>query len=198
MHADEGAIGPVASARTTASGGESPVAPVEPRALSDDGSRSEPLACGLSNPMPGGVTAGYLADTGLDLAGSPRHVFAIASGVLEYSEVGHTAWRSRSDSPYAIRLRLDAPIRVGDRSVTHVWYAHLSSVVEEIPEGAEPVRVAAGQRLGTSGTANGSPHLHIGLLLDDDVEQGWGSFLREDAVREVLCGVGTKVRLPDR
>lgn len=147
--------------------------------------------------MPGGVTAGYAADTGLDLASPPRDVFAIASGVLEYSEGGHTAWRSRGDSPYAIRLRLDAPIPVGDRLVTHVWYAHLSAVVEEIHEGDAPVRVAAGQRLGTSGSANGSPHLHLGLLLDGDVEQNWGTFLREDAVRGVLCDLPHKVRLPE-
>ncbi len=191
--------GPAASAAVAEEATSGPVEePPAERWLADDGARSGPLACGLSNPMPGGVTAGYAADTGLDLAGAPRDVFAIASGVLEYSEGGHTAWRSAADSPYAIRIRLDAPIEVGDRQVTHVWYAHLSAIVEELPEGGPPVRVAAGQRLGKSGSANGSPHLHLGLLLDGDVEQGWGTFLREDAVRAVLCGLGTKIHLPDR
>lgn len=165
--------------------------------LVDDGVRSPPLGCGLSSPIPGAVTAGYAADTGLDLASPPRDVYAIASGVLEYSEEGHTAWRSSGDSPYAIRLRLDTPISVGDRRVTHVWYAHLSSVVERVHEGDAPVRVVAGQRIGRSGSANGSPHLHLGLLLDGEVEQTSGTFLREDAVRRVLCDLGHKTRLPE-
>jgi murein DD-endopeptidase MepM/ murein hydrolase activator NlpD len=147
--------------------------------------------------MPGGVTAGWAGDTGLDLASPPRDVFAIAAGVLEYSEGGHTRWKSKQDSPYAIRLRLDQPLAHGDRRVTHVWYAHLSAIVSEIHEGDPPVRVEAGQKLGTSGTANGCAHLHLGMLLDGDVEQDWSGILQEDAVREVLCGVAAKVKLPE-
>src|SRR5262245_34451427 len=35
------------------------------------GARLPPLPGGLHNPMPGGIFAGYRADTGLDIAGSP-------------------------------------------------------------------------------------------------------------------------------
>ncbi len=171
---------------------------VEKRSLGVDGPRSEPLACGLSNPMPGGVTAGYSADTGLDLAGSPRDVFAIASGTLDYAEAGHTLWNGRHDSKLAARITLDEPIRLGDRTITHVWYAHLSEVALELHEGSgELIHVAAGQRLGRSGTANGSPHLHLGMLLDGDVSQSWGTFLLEDDVRRVLCRWSKGKRLPD-
>ncbi len=168
-----------------------------PRAIELDGPRSQVLACGLFNPMPGGVAAGYAADTGLDLAGSPRDVYAIASGTLEYAETGHTAWNGRHDSPWALRLRLDEPIARGDRRVTHVWYAHLSEVAREVHEGsAELVHVRAGERLGRSGSANGSPHLHLGMLLDGEVDQSWGSFLLEDEVRAVLCSMQKGKRLP--
>ena len=173
----------------------------EPRGLSPvelEGPHSEPLACGISNPMPGGVTAGYAADTGLDLAGSARDVFAIASGTLDYAEAGHTAWHGRHDSPFAARLALDVPIRIGDRAVTHVWYAHLSEVALEVREGSgEIVHVKAGARLGRSGSANGSPHLHLGMLLDGDVDQAWGTFLLEDQVREILCRWGKGKSLPE-
>jgi murein DD-endopeptidase MepM/ murein hydrolase activator NlpD len=149
------------------------------------------------NPMPGGVTAGYAADTGLDLAGSPRDVYAIASGVLEYAETGHTAWNGPRDSPWAVRLRLDEPIPWGDHRITHVWYAHLSEVTREVALGAEPaVHVRAGTRLGKSGRANGSPHLHLGMLLDGEVDQAWGTFLLEDEVRRVLCSQARGRRLP--
>jgi murein DD-endopeptidase MepM/ murein hydrolase activator NlpD len=148
--------------------------------------------------MPGGVTAGYSADTGLDLAGSPRDVFAIASGTLDYAEAGHTLWNGRHDSKLAARITLDEPIRLGDRTITHVWYAHLSEVAIEVHEGSgELIHVEAGQRLGRSGTANGSPHLHLGMLLDGDVSQSWGTFLLEDDVRRVLCGWSKGKRLPD-
>ena len=43
--------------------------------------------------------------------------------------------------------------------------------------------------LGTSGTARGVPHLHLGLLLDNEVEQDdWTFILREGEVRAVLGG----------
>jgi hypothetical protein len=147
--------------------------------------------------MPGGVFAGYRADTGLDIAGSPRPVHAIAAGTLDYSEPGHTLWVGPRDTANTIRIELDEPIPFEGRRVTHVWYAHLSALERIQREGDLPrARVAAGDKLGVSGRANGSPHLHIGMLLDGEVEQRWGTFLLEDDVRKVLGGYRTGARLP--
>ncbi|MBL8743116.1 MAG: peptidoglycan DD-metalloendopeptidase family protein, partial [Myxococcales bacterium] len=159
--------------------------------------RSEPLSCGLSNPMPGGFMAGYRADTGLDIAGMGLPVFAIASGTVEYAEAGHTLWTGPGDTDRAIRIRLDEPIAYGDRKITHVWYAHMNELAfEQAQTSREKRRVAAGEYLGTNGKANGMWHLHLGLLLDGDTSQGWGTFLLEDEVRAVLCGMRAKQRLP--
>jgi murein DD-endopeptidase MepM/ murein hydrolase activator NlpD len=156
------------------------------------------LASGLHNPMPGGTLAGYAADTGLDIAGSPRPVFAIAAGTLDYSEAGHTLWTGKRDTPFTIRFELDAPIRFGNRTVTHVYYGHLSKLAHVQHEGdAERRHVDGGEYLGVSGVARGSPHLHVGLLLDGDVSQDWGTFLSADEVRRVLGGLPNKTRLPN-
>lgn len=160
-------------------------APSPPALLKDLAPR---LPNGLFNPMPGGILAGYRADTGLDIAGFRRPVHALASGTLDYSEAGHTLWTSKSDSPYCVRLALDAPIPWKGRRITHVYYAHLHAIEHHQPEGAPRTRVQGGERLGVSGIANGSPHLHLGLLLDGRVDQSWGTFLLEDEVREVLGG----------
>jgi len=159
--------------------------------------RSSPLPNGLYNPMPGGVMAGYRGDTGLDIAGNRQPVYAIAAGTLDYSEPGHTLWTGPGDTANTVRLRLDEPIPYRGRRITHVWYAHLSALQHHQPEGAaERIRIAAGEQLGISGVANGSPHLHLGLLLDDDVTQYWGTYLLEDQVREVLGGYRHRQRLP--
>jgi len=147
--------------------------------------------------MPGGVFAGYRADTGLDIAGSPRPVYALAAGTLDYSEPGHTLWVGRHDTANTVRLELDVAIPFKGRKITHLWYAHLSMLERVQREGEAPRRhVEAGERLGVSGTANGSPHLHIGMLLDGVVDQRWGSFLLEDDIRRVLGGYRTGARLP--
>jgi hypothetical protein len=57
--------------------------------------------------------------------------------------------------------------------------------------------VAAGERIGTSGIGNGVPHLHLGMLLDGNVEQDtWDAILREDEVRAVLGGYRNQETLP--
>jgi len=153
------------------------------------GPLSRALPSGFHNPMPGGVMAGYQADTGLDVAGSPRPVFALASGTLDYSEPGHTLWTAASDTANCVRFELDAPIPWKNRRITHVYYAHLSKLAHLQPEGTTPRRhVEAGELLGTSGVANHSPHLHIGFLLDGEVEQYRGTFLLADEIRKVLGG----------
>jgi murein DD-endopeptidase MepM/ murein hydrolase activator NlpD len=159
--------------------------------------RSAALPGGLHNPMPGGTLAGYAADTGLDIAGSPRPVFALAAGTLDYSEAGHTLWTGPRDTPFTIRFELDRPISYGDHVVTHVYYGHLSRLAHVQHEDQGTRRhVEAGEYLGFSGVARGSPHLHVGLLLDADVSQAWGTFLSADEIRAVLGGLRNKTRLP--
>jgi len=144
----------------------------------------------FSNPMPGGSMAGYFGDTGLDIAGVKLPVYAVGAGTIEYAEWGHTRWRGPHDTAYCVRLKLDAPIAYGDHKITHVYYAHMSEVAFNQAENASEKRhVGAGDSLGTSGIANGSWHLHLGFLLDGQVEQDdWTYILREDAIRQVLGG----------
>jgi hypothetical protein len=193
-------LGAAFAASTEANAPVEAAAPVEKVAASSaqaEMPRSARLPSGFYNPMPGGVIAGYQADTGLDVAGSPRPVFALAAGTLDYSEPGHTLWTSRGDTANCVRFELDTPIPFRGRTITHVYYAHLSKLVTLQAEGAEPRKhVEGGEMLGVSGVARGSPHLHIGLLLDGDVTQDYGTFLRADAVREVLGGVRNGNVLP--
>lgn len=164
---------------------------------SADDARSKPLPNGLHNPMPGGFLAGWGGDTGLDIGGFKQPVFALGAGTLDYAEEGHTRWNGKGDSPFAVRLALDEPIPFGTRKITHVWYAHLSKVDHPQAEGAkERKRVAAGERLGISGMANGAPHLHLGLLLDGETSQDAGTFLGEADIRGVLGKLPNKTRLP--
>ncbi|MBI5533170.1 MAG: hypothetical protein HY898_10665 [Deltaproteobacteria bacterium] len=159
--------------------------------------RSSVLPSGLFNPMPGGQIAGYRIDTGLDIAGSPREVFAIAPGTLDYSEPGHTRWVGPNDTANCVRIRLDQPIAWKGHQITHAWYAHLSALRWIQAEGAEQrIHVQGGELIGTSGKARGMPHLHLGLLLDGEVEQTWGTYLREDEIRQVLGDYRNGARLP--
>lgn len=165
-----------------------------------DGPRSEALPCGLWNPMPGGITAGYAADTGLDIAGMGLPVFALGPGSVEYAEAGHSLWNRPGDTDMAVLLELDEPIAYEGRRVTHVWYAHLAELAFEQPDarlgGVKRRRVSGGEYLGKSGRANGMYHLHLGLLLDGQTRQRGDDFLLEDEVRAVLCKLRHKSRLP--
>jgi murein DD-endopeptidase MepM/ murein hydrolase activator NlpD len=149
------------------------------------------------DPMVGGVLGGYAGDTGLDIGGKKLPVYAIAAGTLDYAEWGHTQWVGPKDTAYCARITLDEPVPYQGHLITHVYYAHMSALESEQPESATVHRhVAAGERLGTSGIANGVWHLHLGLLLDRRVEQDdWTYILREDAVREVLGGYSNGKRL---
>ncbi len=149
------------------------------------------------DPMPGGVLGGYAGDTGLDIGGTKLPVFAIAAGTVDYAEWGHTRWTGPKDTAFCVRVTLDEPVAYRGHKITHVYYAHLSAVEAAQAEGAPQHRhVAAGERLGTSGIANGSWHLHLGLLLDGQVEQDdWTYILREDEVRAVLGGYKNGQRL---
>ncbi len=143
------------------------------------------------SPIPGAVFAGYAGDTGLDLVTKPRAVHAIAAATVDYAEKGHTRWVGPHDTAYCVRLTLDKPVPwKNGRSITHVYYAHLSALAFEQKESASKKRhVAAGEPLGTSGVARGVAHLHLGLLLDNQVEQDdWTYILREGEVRAALGG----------
>ena len=155
------------------------------------------LPSGLYNPMPGGVISGYRADTGLDVMGIKMPVYAIASGWIDYAETGHTLWTGPRDTANCVRIELDEPITYKSRRITHIYYAHLSKLEHVQPEGQSPrTRVEAGDLLGISGVANGSWHLHLGFLLDGEVEQYWGTFLYDDEIREVMGGYRNGNRLP--
>src|SRR5580704_1763957 len=126
----------------------------------------------FKDPMVGGVLGGYAGDTGLDIGGKKLPVFAIAAGTIEYAEWGHTRWVGPKDTAYCVRIALDVPLAHRGHKITHLYYAHMSGLEFTQPESATPRRhVAAGDRLGTSGIANGVWHLHLGMLLDGRVEQ---------------------------
>ena len=177
-------------------------APASEVAEASSAPRSPALPNGLFNPMPGGFVGGYPADTGLDIAGFHQPVYALAAGTVVYSESGHTRWAS---DDRAVLLQLDVPIVIDDVPaseggrgvITHVWYAHLSELRFQQARGTRPARrVGGGELLGVSGIANGSPHLHLGLLLDGVTDQRWGSFLRDGECREVLGSWRRGQRLP--
>ena len=92
----------------------------------------------------------------------------------------------------------DAPIALGARHVTHVYYTHMASLVHAKAEGsAAVVRVVAGERLGVSGRANGVPHLHLGLLCDGHVDQAsWEHIAREHEIRRLFGEYKNGERLP--
>jgi murein DD-endopeptidase MepM/ murein hydrolase activator NlpD len=148
--------------------------------------------------MPRGWLGGWAGDTGLDIAGDHLEVFALAAGTLDYSEWGHTRWTTGKDTAFSVRLKLDEPIVWNGHRVTHVYYTHMSKVDTLQREGSEVKKhVAAGERIGVSGIGNGTPHLHLGLLLDSQVEQdSWEFILREHEVRKVLGDYKNGVRLP--
>lgn len=148
--------------------------------------------------MPGGFLGGWKGDTGLDIMGSPSPVFAVAAGTLDYSEPGHTLWTGRRDTPNSIRIELDHPIGFKNHAITHVYYTHLSELETVQHEGASPRKhIEAGERVGTSGIGNGVMHLHIGLLLDGNVEQdSWDTLLVEGDVRGVMGGYRNGEALP--
>jgi murein DD-endopeptidase MepM/ murein hydrolase activator NlpD len=181
------------------SGSKEAPTPVEPPAH-DAGPLSPALRNPkLHSPMPGGFLGGWGGDTGLDIAGNRLSVYALAAGTLDYAEWGHTLWTRKPDTPYSIRLKLDEPIPWGDgRSITHVYYTHLSKVeVEQAEDAGTKRHVAAGEKIGVSGIGNGVPHLHLGLLLDNQVEQdSWTYILREGDIRKVMGGYKNGFLLP--
>jgi murein DD-endopeptidase MepM/ murein hydrolase activator NlpD len=140
--------------------------------------------------MPGGFLGGWQGDTGIDIAGDHLPVHALAAGTLDYSEKGHTLWTRGRDTPYSVRIKLDEPIAWGDQKITHLYYTHLSKLAYGQAESAtERKHVDAGEQIAISGIGNGVPHLHLGHLMDDQVEQdSWKYILREDGIRKAMGG----------
>jgi murein DD-endopeptidase MepM/ murein hydrolase activator NlpD len=152
----------------------------------------------LFSPLPRGFLGGWGGDTGLDIAADHLPVYALAAGTLDYAEWGHTRWTTGKDTAFSIRIELDSPIPWGEQKITHVYYTHLSKVETEQKEGAEKRKhVVGGERIGVTGIGNGTPHLHLGLLLDNQVEQdSWTYILREGDIRKVMGGYKNKEQLP--
>lgn len=177
-----------------------PAPPVPPATVSAPALAPRLKNAALASPMPRGNLGGWGGDTGLDIAGDHLDVFAIGAGTLDYSEWGHTRWTTGKDTAFSVRLALDVPIEHNEHKITHVYYTHMSKVDTVQAEGVEKdkrKRVATGERIGVSGIGNGTPHLHLGLLLDNQVEQdSWTYILREHEVRRVLGGYKNGARLP--
>lgn len=133
----------------------------------------------LTNPVPGSTRqandGGYASDSGLDIsvpAGTP--CVAAADGVIEYAEEGHTPWieDTRLDvpgfqGPWSVRIRLATPIVQGGVTYPWIWYTHLSAVDASI-RGKSGVGIRAGAPVGLSGIGNKVPHLHFGILHDQE------------------------------
>jgi RHS repeat-associated protein len=151
---------------------------------------------GLMKPMLFGTEAGYPADTGLDISapvGTP--VFSVTSGTIVYSEFGHTRWQRKDpntgqyiDTPFSVLIKLDNPITYKDgRSVNYVWYTHLSKLVyEKHRDDGQTIHIGQGDLIGYSGTANSSPHLHIGLIINQSQEQYPDDYFDYKEVGEML------------
>ena len=117
-----------------------------------------------------GTDAGYVGDEGLDVSapfGTP--VYAPCDGTIRYSEYGHTPWgrtkfgSKRDDTPYSIGIDMNTPINYANKTISYIFLTHLSRLVYDVPSGSGGKSVKAGELIAYSGTANDSPHLHIGL-----------------------------------
>lgn len=152
---------------------------------------------GLANPMPHGRIYGYAEDSGLDIMGDSLKVYAVAPGKIVYSEKGHTSWNRPPDTPNSILLELSSPLPFKKRLITHIFYTHLSILAFYQAEGSSnPRYVNAGEYLGVSGIGGGSPHLHIGFLLDGNLSQRDGTFLDYLDIREALGNLKENDILP--
>jgi murein DD-endopeptidase MepM/ murein hydrolase activator NlpD len=150
---------------------------------------------GLQRPIASGTEAGYISDSGLDISAPvSTPVLASAGGKVIYAEAGHTKWQRRDpvtgepiDTPYSVLIEPDTPITYKDgRQAKYIWYTHMSKLAVEKAEGdGQEIRVKPGQVIGHSGTANDSPHLHFGVLVNRAQEKESHYFTPAE-VREML------------
>lgn len=117
-----------------------------------------------------GTDAGYVGDEGLDVGapiGTP--VYAPCDGTIRYSEFGHTPWGqtkwgpNRDDTCYSIGIDMSKSVSYAGKTISYIFLTHLSKLIYNVPSGSGGRAVKAGELIAYSGTANGSPHLHIGL-----------------------------------
>lgn len=132
--------------------------------------RSILVETGWTAPLPVGSyrDGSYPSDSGADLH-CPRgtDVFAVAPGLLLYSEPGHVEsyeGHEHEDTRLSILLQLDEPLVHNGVVYPFVWYTHLSVLTHSVRSGAQPKRVAKGDRLGKTGLGRGVPHLHFGVI----------------------------------
>ena len=134
-----------------------------------------------------GVDRGYAADEGLDIVapiGTP--IYSPCDGTFVYSEFGHTPWgrtkfgTKKDDTAYSIGININTPFNYAGKTISYIFLTHLSKLVYNIPSGKGGQQVKAGELIAYSGTANDSPHLHIGLS-----PANWNP-LRNDEVRAVF------------
>ena len=128
----------------------------------------------------------YPADTGMDIAVPVgTEVRAVADGTIIYSEFGHTPWQTYPDTPGCILVKLDVPQSINGTDWTLVWYCHLSSLANNVPDdGAHCKKVSMGTVLGKTGIGNQVPHLHFGILTNR--EQADGDFMEPAKVAEYI------------
>lgn len=126
-----------------------------------------PNANALVRPITG-KDAGYASDNGLDIAapvGSP--VYAVADATIEYSEYGHTSWRTAPDTAYSVNIKLDTPITINGTTYRNVFYTHMSKLKYSKTDGSSTyIHVKKGDLLGYSGMGNKNAHLHITFYTD--------------------------------
>ncbi|MDT8900750.1 M23 family metallopeptidase [Anaeroselena agilis] len=149
---------------------------------------------GLQRPIASGTEAGYISDSGLDISAPvSTPVLAAAGGKVIYAEAGHTKWQRHDpatgepiDTPYSVLIELDTPITYKDgRQAKYIWYTHMSKLAVEKADGdGQIIRIEPGQVIGYSGTANDSPHLHFGVLINRAQDEG--DYFTPAEVREML------------
>ena len=145
------------------------------------------LSSSIVKPIIHGTEAGYVGDTGLDIA-APKGTACVAalSGTIIYSEYGHTGWTTPPDTPYSILIKLDNPITFENRTAYYIWYTHLSELTNTVHEGdGQNIHVNAGTAIGKSGLGNNNAHLHFGVIINRN-QASSSDYYSMDQVRRLL------------
>jgi tape measure domain-containing protein len=165
---------------------------------------------GLINPVVGTTSSnggGYDADTGLDIITKEgSKIIAALAGKLIYAERGHVAQMGQDSSPatpgkqdqHSVLVELDKPFEYSGKLIRYMYYTHLRALEKSIANKGQdaglPQRIEAGQLLGESGVANGTPHLHVGAVGD----RQQSIFLNQSQLKELLYGSGGGLNLAQK
>lgn len=155
---------------------------------------------GLINPVPGATKnnpGGYAADTGLDiLCPIGTRLVAPLAGVVCYAEKGHNRQQEQDANPnvpgfqisHSVLIKIDKSFTFEGINVKYVWMTHMyelnSKIFNKGTDKSQPVRLEAGEFVGLSGSANKTPHLHIGFI--SDRRQTPGTYLKFDQVKRLI------------